>query len=87
MTQVYSNPEREHEPHALPNIEVFYIDQFDADQNARLNDNGTNDFVDYVVADKAGWYWWACFPGCIPDSDPCGPFGTEAEATEDAQDC
>ena len=34
----------------------------------------------------AGWYWWACFPGCLPDGDPFGPFETEAEALADAQD-
>jgi hypothetical protein len=33
-----------------------------------------------------GWYWWSCFPGCLPDSDPMGPFDTEAEALADAQD-
>jgi hypothetical protein len=33
----------------------------------------------------AGWYWWACFPVCMPDSDPNGPFDTEAEATADAR--
>ena len=32
-----------------------------------------------------GWYWWACFPGCLPDSEPHGPFDTEDEATADAQ--
>lgn len=32
----------------------------------------------------AGWYWWACFPGCMPDGDPSGPFETEEEAIEDA---
>jgi hypothetical protein len=34
-----------------------------------------------------GWYWWACFPGCLPDSDPNGPFATKAQALADAQDC
>lgn len=34
----------------------------------------------------AGFYWWACFPGCLPDGEPCGPFFTEAEAIADAQD-
>jgi hypothetical protein len=33
----------------------------------------------------AGFYWWACFPGCMPDGDPIGPFQTEEEAIEDAQ--
>lgn len=34
---------------------------------------------------EPGWYWWACFPGCMPDGEPCGPFATEAEAIADAQ--
>jgi hypothetical protein len=32
-----------------------------------------------------GWYWWACFPGCLPDGEPTGPFETESAAIEDAQ--
>ena len=32
------------------------------------------------------WYYWYCFPGCLPDSDPIGPFDTEEEAIEDARD-
>ena len=31
-----------------------------------------------------GWYWWACFPGCMPDGDPSGPFENEQEAIKDA---
>jgi hypothetical protein len=31
------------------------------------------------------WYWWPCFPGCLPDGDPEGPFDTEEEAMEDAR--
>ncbi len=31
------------------------------------------------------WYWWACFPGCLPDTDDAlGPFDTEDEAIDDA---
>lgn len=33
-----------------------------------------------------GWYWWACFPGCLPDSNLFGPFDTEAEALADARE-
>ena len=33
-----------------------------------------------------GWYWRACFPGCIPDGEANGPFDTEEEAIQDAQD-
>lgn len=36
-------------------------------------------------ADEPGWYWWACFPGCMPDSDsPTGPFPTSEGAYLDA---
>jgi hypothetical protein len=34
--------------------------------------------------DLAGFYWWACSPGCLPDSEATGPFETELEAIEDA---
>ena len=32
-----------------------------------------------------GWYWWACYSGCLPDGDPSGPFNTSSEALEDAR--
>jgi hypothetical protein len=32
-----------------------------------------------------GWFYWYCFPGCLPDSDPIGPFDTEADALADAR--
>jgi len=34
----------------------------------------------------AGFYWWPCFPGCLPDGDPIGPFQTEQDAIKDATD-
>lgn len=34
-----------------------------------------------------GWYWWACFPGCIPDSEtPMGPFTSSRLAWRDARE-
>lgn len=35
---------------------------------------------------KPGWYWWACFPGCMPDSEPNGPFAYSRQAHEDADE-
>lgn len=32
-----------------------------------------------------GWYWWACFPGCLPDGEPSGPFDSEKDAINDAR--
>lgn len=31
-----------------------------------------------------GWYYWTCFPGCLPEGDAIGPFKTEEEAQADA---
>ena len=30
------------------------------------------------------FYWQACFPGCMPDGEPNGPFPTEQDAINDA---
>jgi len=35
---------------------------------------------------KPGWYWWACFPGCLPDGEASGPFGSSQAAHEDADE-
>ena len=34
----------------------------------------------------AGWYWWACHPGCMPDGDPIGPFASSRQALQDADE-
>ena len=64
--QAYSDPKRESEPHALPDVEVFW--------------------AQYVWSETPGYYYWFCYPGCLPDSDPIGPFETEAEALADARE-
>jgi len=65
MSKIYSDPRRESDPHALPDVEVF-------------------PHTAYGMED-AGWYYWFCLPGCLPDSDPFGPFETEAATIADAQ--
>jgi hypothetical protein len=84
MTQAYSNPERENEAHALPDVEVFYVDHTEAALNRRhVNQDHCSEEAGLT---REGWYWWTCFPGCLPDGDANGPFDTEEEALEDAQD-
>lgn len=34
---------------------------------------------------EGGWFYWFCFPGCIPDSSAFGPFGSYNEALADAR--
>lgn len=72
--QVFIDPERENDEYALPDVEVFYVE---IDENDDRPD---------VQCDETGWYYWFCFPGCMPDSDPIGPFDTEEEAIADAQE-
>jgi hypothetical protein len=49
-------------------IEVFYADE----ELAR------------AFGGSPGWYWWACYPGCLPDGDAFGPFPTSYRALKDA---
>lgn len=35
---------------------------------------------------EPGWYYWYCFPGCRPDTEPIGPFESEAEAEAAIED-
>jgi hypothetical protein len=74
MSQFYTDPSRETDEHALPDAEVFHS----VDHNAYAECDG--DRLD------EGWYWWPCFPGCLPDGEPVGPFETEDEAIKDARE-
>jgi hypothetical protein len=71
VRQEYSDPRRADDPHALPDLEVFFADD--------VKDAETGEFR------PAGFYWWPCFPGCLPDGEAAGPFDTEAEALADAR--
>ena len=74
MSQNYSDPSREDDPYALPDIETFQVPE---DYTPETEDGEEL---------PAGWYYWSCFPGCLPDGDPIGPFDTEEEALADVQD-
>lgn len=83
--QAYSDPTRESDPYALPDIEVFYHEHAKRELCALTAGYKAELYGECVVDDEGdcggtGWYWWACFPGCLPDSDPIGPFDTEADA-------
>ena len=54
-----------------------------------FNSRDREAMLDAIVEEEnitGGWYWWTCFPGCLPDSEPNGPFATRKEALTDAQD-
>lgn len=56
---------------------------------ATMNSREREKAIDWAIEESGatgGWFWWSCFPGCLPDSSsPNGPFATAAEAERDAQ--
>lgn len=49
-----------------------------------MPDSEHPDSVQLAAQTLAGYYWWPCLPGCLPDSDPYGPFDTEQDAIDNA---
>jgi hypothetical protein len=103
VTQAYSSPDRERDPHALPDIEVFQLtaEEFAGNDEDLMWEAGKRFPLMHMSSrarEKAlawavessgatgGWFWWSCFPGCLPDGPAIGPFKTKQEALEDARD-
>lgn len=75
--QFYTDETRQSDPHSLPDAEVFNVTSAEIQRDNWTDDDGT--------PYEPGFYWWVCSPGCLPDSEPFGPFDTESEAIEDAR--
>lgn len=92
MTQFYSDEHRETEPHALPDCETFFRERGEvwfsgSGEEYSAEDVSLLDAADGIYTPcEEGWYYWACFPGCLPDGDARGPFYTEQEAIDDARE-
>jgi len=63
---VYSDPARESDPHALPDVEVFDAGDYPQEDGPL----------------EPGYYYWFCSPGTPPDSEPIGPFASEDAALQ-----
>lgn len=53
-----------------------------------MNSRDRDKAIEWAIAESGctgGYYWWSCFPGCLPDSCANGPFETRAEALADAR--
>ena len=81
MPYHYNDPKRENEPTAFPNVEVFFNDEDSGQWGCEPRNFGSDG---YPI--ESGWYYAFGFPGCLWDSDPVGPFDTEAEALADARE-
>ena len=55
---------------------------------AAMNSRMREAMFDAIVEEndiRGGWFWWACFPGCLPDGPATGPFDSYDEALADAR--
>ena len=104
LSQAYSDPEHDSDPHALPDIEVFELTAREVAERdeemvweyswrpefklAAICSRDRERMFDAMIREEritGGWFWWSCFPGCLPDSEAMGPFATRAEALADAR--
>jgi hypothetical protein len=105
MSRHYSNPERESDTYALPDLEVFELtarEVAERDEDliyeyskrhefrlAGMNGRTREKMFDTIIEDEGitgGWFYWFCFPGCMPDSNAIGPFASHKEALADARE-
>ncbi len=89
--QAYSNPEREQDEYALPDVEVFHHEHAKRELCALNAGHKAELYGECITDDEGdclgtGWYWWTCSPGCLPNSEAMGPFKTREEALANAQD-
>ena len=69
MGRHYLDPADEADPYKLPTLVVEH------DLDARDEDGEP----------CPGWFYAIGFPGCLNDTEPCGPFDTEQAAVADAR--
>jgi hypothetical protein len=93
--QFYSDRKREHEKYALPNCEVFYVSKGEwwyDDAGERCDPYAclacaTEECTEHPGGPcEAGWYYWFCFPGCLPDSEPSGPYDSAEAAIAECRE-
>ncbi len=56
---------------------------------AGMNSRDTDKMFDAMIEEEniyGGWFYRYCFPGCLPDSEPYGPYDSAQEAKQAAQD-
>lgn len=86
MPYEYSNPSRESESHALPDVEVFES-FFDGETMEPLGPGSIGVFhTAHENGEPRGFFYAFGFPGCLWDSDPVGPFDTYELALADARE-
>lgn len=105
MSYYYSDPSREDDAHALPDVWITELTAEEVAEHqedeihslmrrpefrlASMNSRVREKLIETLIAEEGitgGWCWYYCFPGCMPDSGPNGPFATHDEALADMRD-
>lgn len=61
-------------------FEIIHFNQTECDEL-----NGQSDLSYAESGYTPGYYWWFSMPGCLPDSEPYGPYETDEHALIDAE--
>ena len=99
MAYEYTEAKRAGEPHALPDIEVFF-DRVEYSECCQAPTHvgseatecpsceGRAKFTPIDDPETHGWRWWYAygFPGCLWDSGPYGPYDSEESALTAARE-
>lgn len=56
-----------------------------ASMNAKVREAMIEAMVEEIGI-TGGWFYWYCFPGCVPEGTPIGPYESKAAAIKAAQD-
>lgn len=102
---IYSNPERQNDKYALPDVEVFELTaeevvaqdeellrEYSKKHEYRLanwNYAASQKMLAAIIEEQGitgGWFYQFCFPGCLPESSPVGPYQSAKAAIEAAQE-
>lgn len=93
MSRHYSDPLREANPWSLPDAEIFRWTEGEMRLCPQCGarhpfDEGLGCHECGAETDPSdeGFYFWFCLPGCLPDSEPDGPYATEQAALDAARE-
>ncbi len=48
------------------------------------DDEGMEGIIEETAESLAGFYWWCCLPGCMPEGEANGPYQIRDDAAENA---
>lgn len=85
MSYHHTDQSRETEETALPDVEIFHIARAVPYDECPACDPEAPNFETHT-GEHVGYYYALGFPGCLWDSEPIGPFKTEAVALEAARE-